>query len=265
MRGRSIALSAPRRFLGDMLRFAARIPTVPVQRRMDLAAVASAREAVPDRPGWPAVFLKAYARVAAEMPALRRAYVGLPWAHLCEYPHSVASVAVERQYEGEPAVFFGQVGDPAGMPLAALHARVREFAEAPVESVKPFRKMLRLGRLPGPVRRLAMWLGLNLARTRPGQCGTFGLSAYSSLGAESLHPLSPLTTTLTYGVIRADGTVTVRLVYDHRVLDGATVARALKLLEAELNGGVLQELRAMAPTASRLLPRVAQVHYVTGV
>ena len=261
MRGRWVRLSAPRRFLGDLLRFAAAIPSVPVQRRMHLADVAAARLAAPGRPGWPAVFLKAYANVAAETPALRRAYVKLPWPHLVEYPHSVASVAVERDYEGEPAVFFGRVGDPASLPLAAVHARVRLFAEAPVLSVKPFRKMLAVGRLPGPVRRLLLWLGLNLGRTRPGQFGTFGLSAYSSLGSESLHPLSPLTTTLTYGVVRADGTVTVRVVYDHRVTDGATIARALAKLEAELLGPISDELRAAKP-ANRLAP-VGQVEIVT--
>ena len=41
------------------------------------------------------------------------------------------------------------------------------------------------------------------------------------------HPLSVLTTTLNYGVIAADGTVDVRLIYDHRVMDGSSVARAL--------------------------------------
>ena len=72
--------------------------------------------------------------------------------------------------------------------------------------------------------------------------GTFGLSVYSSHGAESLHPLSPLTTTLNYGVIREDGTVPVRIVYDHRVMDGATVARALALLEQTLNQDIRAEL-----------------------
>jgi hypothetical protein len=44
----------------------------------------------------------------------------------------------------------------------------------------------------------------------------------------------------------------VRVVYDHRVTDGATVARALARLEAVLTGEVLNELRAMAdPAAGR--------------
>ena len=47
--------------------------------------------------------------------------------------------------------------------------------------------------------------------------------------------MSLMTTTLNYGVIAEDGTVDVRLIYDHRVLDGATIARALGELETVLN------------------------------
>ena len=94
------------------------------------------------------------------------------------------------------------------------------------------------------MRRLAWWVGLNVSgRKRAHYFGTFGVSVYAGLGAASLHPLSPLTTTLNYGVIAADGTVDVRLIYDHRVLDGATVARALQDLERALTGEVLTELR----------------------
>ena len=234
----------------DLLHFASGVPTVPVQRRMALGSVAEARTRSTARPCWPALFLKAYATVVREMPALRRAYVKLPWTHLREYPRSVASVAVERDWEGEPCVFFGRIGDPATLPLGELHERIRALAEAPVGSVKSYRRMLRLAALPRPLRRAMMWLGLNLPRTRPGQFGTFGLSVYSSLGAESLHPLSPLTTTLTYGPIGADGGVDVRLVYDHRVLDGATVARALARIESVMRGAILTELAESAGDGS---------------
>jgi hypothetical protein len=249
MRGRWIGLSRPRRFLTDLLHFAAKVPTVPVQRRMALGEVAVARTAIPDRPSWPAVFLKAYARVAADFAPLRRAYVALPWPHLCEYPKTIASLAVERQFENEPCIFFGRIPSPENRPLADIHAKIRHFAEAPIETVASYRQMLAFARIPRPVRRAFFWLGLNLARTRPGKFGTFGLSVYSSLKAESLHPISPLTTTFNYGVIDPDGTVWVRLVYDHRVFDGATAARALDRLEAVLTGPILEELRALAPAA----------------
>src|SRR5207253_10347245 len=55
--------------------------------------------------------------------------------------------------------------------------------------------------------------------------------------------LSPLTTLLNYGPIDPDGLVNVRILYDHRVMDGATVARALDRFEAILNGPVAAEVQ----------------------
>lgn len=245
MRARTVPFPAARRFTLDLLQAAAGIPTVPVQRRMDLGEVAAARVAA-GRPGWPALFLRAYGAVSDRTPALRRALVWGPLQRLVEYPGTAAGVAIEREHAGAPAVFFARILDPGKRPIADLDARLRGLAERPVEDVRAFRRLLALARLPGPVRRAAVWLGLNLASARANRFGTFGLSVYSGLGAESLHPISPLTTTLTYGVVGPDGRADVRLVYDHRVLDGATVARALAALEAELTGPVLAELRGTA-------------------
>jgi len=242
--GRTLPLSLPRRLVGDLLHFAAKVPSVPVQRRVNVAALRAARVQAAGRPGWCAIFLKAYALVAARMPELRRAYLGWPCPHLYEHPGNVASVAIARDYRDEPAVFFAHILTPERQGLAELEAHLRHFKTAPVESIGLYRRALAVSRLPRPLRRLLWWVGLNSSgRKRARRLGTFGVSAYSSLGAESLHPLSPLTTTLSYGVIDADGAVNVRLVYDHRVLDGATVARALAALEEALTGAVLAELR----------------------
>lgn len=245
-RGRSLPLSLPRRLVGDLLHFARKVPSVPVQRRINVAALRDARARAADRPGWCAIFLKGYALVAARMPELRRAYLGWPWPRLYEHPANVASVAVARDYRGEPAVLFAHFRSPERQTLAELEAHLRHFKGAPVESVGLYRRALRVSRLPRPLRRLLWWVGLNSSGPKRAQrMGTLGLSAYSSLGAESLHPLSPLTTTLCYGVIEADGAVDVRLVYDHRVLDGATVAGALAALDAALAGEILGELRGL--------------------
>lgn len=245
MDSRWIALSRPRAFMVDMLHFASQVPSVPVQRRMDVSPLQAARRSA-GGPSWPALFIKAFSLVADEMPVLKRSYVKFPWPHIVEYPGSVASIAIERTYNGEPAVFFGRIFNPSKRSVFDIHAIIREFVEAPLESIKPFRKALRFAGLPRFLRRLGLWWGLNLARTRAGLMGTFGLSVYSSLGAESLHPISPLTVTLTYGVIGSDGQVTVRMIYDHRVLDGATVARSLECLERKLLGPVLEELLSAA-------------------
>jgi hypothetical protein len=90
------------------------------------------------------------------------------------------------------------------------------------------------------------WIGLNIGRQRGNFFGIFGVSVYSALNAESLHPLSPLTALLNYGVMTRDGDLDVRIIYDHRVMDGATIARALGRMEELLNSVILEEVRSLA-------------------
>jgi hypothetical protein len=53
---------------------------------------------------------------------------------------------------------------------------------------------------------------------------------------------------MTYGPIdRETGRVNVKLIYDHRVLDGAYIARRLADLEAQLRGPLLSELMQIGP------------------
>jgi hypothetical protein len=244
MRGRTIPLSPVRKLVVDLTIL--RAPTVPVQRVMNVAAVAAARAAAKDRPAWSVIFAKAYALVAEEMPLLRRAYVKLPTPRLYEYPMSTLSMVVEREYQGEMVVLTMLVRDPVKLSLAKLTATVREAQTRPIEEIQSFKRMLDLARWPTPLRRLIWWLGLNIGRQRGNYFGSYGVTVYSNLGSESLHPLSPLTGTLNYGVIAPDGTVAVRIMYDHRVLDGSMVARALAAIEKALNGPILDELKAMA-------------------
>jgi hypothetical protein len=242
--GRILPLSVPRRLVCDLLYFARKVPSVPVQRFMRLADLADARSQAAHRISWCTLFVKAYGQVARQMPELRRAFLRFPYARLYEHPCSIASVAVERLFQGEHAVLFAHLRAPEDQSLVALEDRLRHFKEAPIETVGLYRRALRVSRLPLPLRRLLWWIGLNFSGAKRARTmGTFGVSVYSGLGAESLHPLSPLTTTLNYGVIQTDGTVAVRLIYDHRALDGATVARALALLQDTLLSTILDELR----------------------
>jgi hypothetical protein len=176
----------------------------------------------------------------------------LLWARLYEHPINIASVAIEREYQGELAVFFAHLRSPELQSLRQLDEHLRRFKEEPIESIGLFRRALMMSRLPWPLRRFMWWFGLNSSGfKRARRMGTFGVSVYSGLGAESLHPLSPLTTALNYGVIRHDGRVDVRIIYDHRVMDGATVARALGLLDRVLNNEIAAELRHEAGTLLR--------------
>lgn len=246
MRGRMIPLSVPRRMVIDLLYFARNIPTVPVQKRMSIAPLIAARTACRQKPRWTAIFTKAYALMAQDFPELRRAYCKIPWPHLYEYPTSNANIIIERDYHGEPALFSVAIKDPARQPLPDIGRQLHHASTAPIEEIKDFRQPMQFARLPRPLRRALWWICLNFGRQRANYFGTFALSVYSALNAESLHPLSPLTTLLNYGVMSSDGSLDVRIIYDHRVMNGATVARALGRLEEILNTVMLDEVRALA-------------------
>jgi len=250
MQGRAIKLSASRRLVGDLMRFSIGVPRVAVQRQMNLGPLQKARMTQQSRTSWTVLFLKGYALLAGEIPDLRRAYVKFPTPHLYEYPVSVASVAHERELDGERVVLLSSIKSPETCSITELEASIQKARSRPVLEIKEFRRALKIARAPAPVRWLLMWLGLNIGRKRGRFFGTFQLSVYSGLGAESLNPLTPLTTLLNYGPISEEGSVTVRIHYDHRVMDGANVARALERFEKILNGEVASEVKSLAQSGA---------------
>src|SRR5215472_1511201 len=247
MRGRRIPISIQRRMVLDLLYFAKHIPTVPVQRRMSLAPLVAARAKCRQRVRWTAIFTKAYAMVAQEIPELRRAYIKIPWCMLYEYPTSRAVILIERDYNGEPGIVLVSIKDPARESLRYITDRLEHASRAPVEQLRDLHRRIWFFRLPTAIRRVAWWIGLNWGRQRGNFFGTFGVSVYSALGADSLHPLAPITTVLNYGVISNSAEVDVRIIYDHRVMNGTTIARALMRLEEILSSAIVEELEQEQP------------------
>jgi hypothetical protein len=250
--GKSIKLSLPRQYISDLMHFAKKIPTIPVQRSMRISQTMIARARLASPPSWVVIFAKAYGVICNEYPELRRAYLAYPWARLFEYNSPIASIAIERNYQGSPAVVFLRMGELHCNRLVDLDKVLRDARQVPIERFRSFKNAKLLYFFPTFVRRLIWSIALNASpRLRAQQFGTFGLSVYAGLGADSLHPISPLTTTLNYGPISLDGYVNVRIIYDHRVLDGATVARALARLETVLTTDIVQELNQMELRSER--------------
>ena len=241
--GFSMRLSLPRRLMCDFLHFASKVPTVPVERTMNLARLSDLRDDSTPRPGWCAIFTKAWGIVCARHPALRRAYLSFPWARLYQHPINVATVAIERPYCGEDALFFHMLTRPEEKSLVEIDSRLSWYKDRPLDSAAGFRRQLRLAGLPRPVRRALWWWTLEAnGRHRARFLGTFGVSAYAGLGASSLHPKGLLTSTLNYGTVEPGGRVDVRVVYDHRTLDGGLIARGLAELERVLTHEICLEL-----------------------
>ncbi len=199
--GYRMALSLPRRLICDLMYFAKQVPTIPVQRRFQLAEVAAARAAAVPRPGWAAIFTKAYGIVAAARPQLRRSYLSFPWPHLYQHAASTASIAFERPWTNdENAVFFAHLLDPDKRTLADIDLKFLRYKTQPCHMIAPVRRVLRIARLPWPIRRMLWWCALNLTGNKRAHfLGTYGVSTYGALGAASLHPLSVLTSTLNFG------------------------------------------------------------------
>jgi hypothetical protein len=240
-----------RKLVIEMLHHARKIPSVPVARHMNLARVAAARSQVADAPSWTALFLHAYGLVAQRFPELRRAYICYPWPHLYEHPFSVGAVIVEREWQGEAALLAAKIRSPESATLSSMQSHLRRFKETPLWEVSDFRQLLRLAKLPGLLRRFIFWQTLTWSGAKKAKrFGTFLVSSYGSLGAEQVHPLSVLTTLLTFGPISASGDVVVKIIYDHRVTDGRVIARALQELEHVLHQEIVAELTGMTRTAA---------------
>jgi hypothetical protein len=243
-KGRYLSLTGPRRFIGDLVHFAHKVPSAPVSRLFDVSPLLHARVRHPLRPSWACLFMKAYALVGAQNPPLRRSFLEFPWPRLYEHDWMNCALAIERTYLGEEGVFVGIFRAPEHQSLVQIQEALSWYKNEPLERIGFYRQALRFSRVPTPVRRMFWWVTLNLSGyKRCKRFGTFGLTSYGNLGAENLHPVSPLTTTLTYGPIDpATGRVVVKLIYDHRVLDGAYIARRLGDIEETLRGPICNEL-----------------------
>jgi hypothetical protein len=243
-RGQNIPLSPARRLVCDIMHASRRVPMIAMDRQLAIADVVKARRDMPVRPSWFAVFAKAYAIVSERNATLRQAYMSFPRPHLHQHGGNIAHLAIARPIGNEDGVLGLKIRHPERRPLAEIDTLIRRARTEPVERMPAFRRSLRLASLPTPVRRLAWWAALNVsANWRVKHFGTFGLTAVGALGAMQATLLSPLTTTLTYGKIAPDGSIPVRLFYDHRVLDGIGPARALADLERVLCGPILAEMR----------------------
>jgi hypothetical protein len=232
-----------RQLMIDLMAFSRSIPLIALERSMSLKSVAEAREGCPERPPWSGIFAKAFGLVAQEMRPLRRAYITAPIPYIFEYDETAVTIAHEVELEGDRTVLPVRISGPEKWPLAGFRFKLDEIDHPNVWDSHFFRNLRRMGYLPWPLRRLVWWSVLNIPRLRKRCFGTFVITSVGELGADCLNPRSPVSPLLTYGPIDGHGMVTVRLLFDHRLFDAATAARALARLEEILTGRIQDELR----------------------
>lgn len=250
-KGTCLRVSPARKMVMELMHHAQKVPSIPLSRTFNIADLVAARTEAEPAPSWVAIFMRGWALTARKHPELRRALIPWPWQHLYEHPESEAAVLVERDWEGEKVVFGAKVRGPENSTLKQITEHLHNFKEAPVLEVSPFRQTLRFGRLPWFIRRFAFWQTLYLSGfKRAKRFGTFMISSHGSQQVEQEHPLNPLTTFLTFGPISPSGEVVVRVIYDHRVMDGRTICRAFHDLDKLLHTQILDELRGLCRQAA---------------
>src|SRR3954452_7891765 len=125
MRGTVRKITQPRLFVADLMRASIRVPFVSLARPISIRNLSEARSQAAQRPGWAAIFVKAFALVAREQPVLRTLYVKWPAPAFYELPRSVAMVAIARVEEGQDCVLPQKVSAPDEMTLAEVDAMIR--------------------------------------------------------------------------------------------------------------------------------------------
>ena len=249
MRGTVRKISLPRRLVADLMHASIRIPFVSLSRPLNVRQLLEVRALAAEPPGWAAIFVKAFSLVARDEAVLRTLYAKWPWPSFYELPRSVAMVAIARIEHGQDCVLPQKVPAADTLPLSEIDAQIRHAKDAPIGEVPAFRKILRVTRLPLPLRRLMWLVGLNFGRQRANWFGSFGVTSVAAYGAGELHALSPGPFILSYGVVAADQTIDVVIRWDHRITDAALIAKALTRLEQVLNTEIAAEMRGQRQQA----------------
>jgi hypothetical protein len=241
MRGTYKKISLPRRLIGDLMHASMNVPRVSVRRTLHIGPLVKARAAQAQRTGWSTIIAKAFAIAARTDPTFRTLYVKWPWPHFYEVPRSVAMVAIMRNDFDEQAVHFLKIGEPDDRSLTEIDAAIQHGKNAPLSEVPSLNRLMRVSRLPRPLRRLIWAFVLNIGRQRANHAGTFAITSVASFGIETVDALVPGPCLISYGLVR-DNTMEIIFHWDHRIYDGIPVGGILDRMEAVMNGEIANEI-----------------------
>jgi hypothetical protein len=242
---RYVRLTLPRLWIRDTVYFGTKSMNVGGSTVLRVSAVMAARRNNQPLVSWNAILIKALALTSKKWPQLKRAYIAFPWPHLYEHPHCVATVVVEREWQGARCVFFDQIHAPESKSLRELDQELTGIKNLKIEAVGGFRRLIRITRLPLPLRRLIWLIALRgSGRLKSRYFGTFSINSLTSRHGRTTQSVSPVTVSFEYAPIQPGGDMPFQIFVDHRVMDGVTVHRLCADLQAILDGTIVDELNA---------------------
>ena len=233
-----------RRVVIDLMNLQKKFPMVAHERVCDFSLLKEVRDNSKLRISWPLIMIKAFGIVSREFPVLRQTYMGGPFSTIYQHDCSIASLAIQREHDGVPWLFFARFVAPEEETLMSLQDRLKKFIDKPVK--ESFGDQMRVASFPAPIRKLIWWSRMSFSgKKRVKRMGTFGLTTLAAKNTTIQKPLSPLPYLLTYGPFDKDDRINITLSYDHRLLDGAQIAQILERLEKVLSTDLAHELNCL--------------------
>jgi len=242
---RYVRLTLPRLWIRDTVYFGTKSMIVGGSTMLRVSAVMRARRNNQPLVSWSAILIKALALTSKKWPELKRSYIAFPWPHLYEHPHCVATVVIERDWQGARCVFFDQIPAPESKSLRELDLLLDGMKNLKIEVVGSFRRLIRITRLPLPLRRLIWLIALRgSGRLKSRYFGTFSINSLTSRHGRTTQSASPVTVSFQYAPIQPSGDMPFQIFIDHRVMDGVTVHRLCADLQAIHDSDIADELNA---------------------
>jgi len=243
LKGIKLPVHWTRTLMSDIVHHASKIPLCTIEKQINLENVRIAKANSHQKIGWTSIFIKAMGLASVEFDELRQSWMPFPYVHIYQHPVPIASASINRVVDDREAVVFGMIQKPESKPLVETTEALHFFKNSPIDSVSLLNRMRRTSKLPWPIRSLVWNYGLYLS----GYCkaknfGTFAVSSVSQSDSNTLNLLSPLTSALNYGPVSDFGDCTIRLTFDHRVIDGIAVAKVLSFIDEAVNTTIREEL-----------------------
>jgi hypothetical protein len=165
-----------------------------------------------------------------------------------------AGFSVERSINERPSLFFGEIAEPEKKSLKQIMTELKTFEDESVFKHPQLKRQYQLSKMPWLVRQFILRLAILIPQIRLKLFGaTFELTSLDMSGIT--YGAGPTVCTSTFGfgavedcavvvdhAIRIRPRMTLSLVFDHRLMDGAVAARFLAHVINLMEGGLEQHL-----------------------
>jgi hypothetical protein len=199
-----------------------------------------------------AILLKAIS--IAQLSHLSSASFRLPFGYIYKRSVPIAGFTVEREVDGQQAVFFGNIKDAQNKPLIDIARELAAYGRNDVDTVTQLSKERIMSKIPYALRQILVPLGCYLPFVRETiNPATFGLTSLGKFGLGVV--VAPNVTTSIFGIgpmeskpVAVNGQIEVRKIMpitysvDNKICDYHSAARFLKDIKEILESGLIGHL-----------------------